>query len=104
MVIGKILPAGGVLQELEQLQQRINDCDVNQVVDLVLNDILDNDSTKMELPLSGQEVTNPLRSSLALLGGTSENLLKLDSLSDSSPRLQRLRCLRLVCRNYLQQS
>jgi hypothetical protein len=70
-----------VLRELEQLQQRISDCDVDRVVDSVLNDVLDNDSTKMERPPSGQEVANPRWFDLALLCGTSENLLESDSLS-----------------------
>jgi hypothetical protein len=69
-----------VLQELEQLQQRISDRDVDRVVDSVLNVVLNNDSTEMERPPSGQEVTNPRRFGLALLGGTSENLLESDSL------------------------
>jgi chromosome segregation ATPase len=69
-----------LLQEIEQLQQRISDYDVDCVVDSVLNDILDNDSIEMEQRPSGQEVTNPRRFGLALLGGTLENLLDSDSL------------------------
>jgi hypothetical protein len=69
------------LQEIEQLQQRISDRDVDRVVDSVLNDVLDNDSPEMEQGPSGQEVTNPHWFGLALLGGTSENLLNSESLS-----------------------
>jgi hypothetical protein len=44
-----------ILRELEQLQERINERDVDRVVDLVLNDVLDNDVSELELRTSGTE-------------------------------------------------
>jgi hypothetical protein len=66
---------------LEQLQQQFNDHDVDRVVDLVLDDVLDNDITKMERPPNGPQFTNQWRFELALIGGPSKNLIKLNSLS-----------------------
>jgi hypothetical protein len=37
-----------ILREVEQLQERINEQDVDRVVDSVLNDVLDNDVSELE--------------------------------------------------------
>jgi hypothetical protein len=60
------------------LQQQINECNVDRIVDSTPYEVLDNDSTKMEL--NGHEVTNPRWFGLVLVWGSSQNLLKLDSL------------------------
>jgi hypothetical protein len=56
-----------VLQKLEQLQQQFNERDIDRVVDLVLNDVFDNDLTKMEQPPYGPQITNPRWFGLAML-------------------------------------
>jgi hypothetical protein len=70
-----------VLGELEQLQQRFNERDVDWVVDLVLKDILDNDLSEMKRPPNGSQITNLRWFVLTLVGGPSKNLMESDSLS-----------------------
>jgi hypothetical protein len=66
-----------LLWELEHLQERINERDVDWVVDLVLNDVLDNDVLELEAPEG-----NYLRWFGEMLGaGRYENLPDSDSLS-----------------------
>jgi hypothetical protein len=62
------------------LQQQINKQDVDRVVDSILNDVHDNDLTKINPRLSGPEVSNPRWFGAKLVGGRYENLLELDLL------------------------
>ena len=48
-----------LLQELKLLQERINERDVDQIVNLVLNDILDNDVLELEPRASGSKGNHP---------------------------------------------
>jgi hypothetical protein len=66
-----------ILRELEQLQEQINECDVDRVVDLVLNDVLDNNVSELEPP----EGNLPRRFGEMLGAGQYENLPDSNSLS-----------------------
>jgi hypothetical protein len=70
-----------VLRELEQLQERINEQDVDRVVDSILNDVLDNDVSELEPCASGLEGNHPRRFGEMVGGGRYENLPDSDSLS-----------------------
>jgi hypothetical protein len=58
-----------ILQELEQLQERINEQDFDRVVDLVLNDVLDNDVSELEPRSSRLEGNHPRRFGEMVGGG-----------------------------------
>jgi hypothetical protein len=70
-----------ILREVEQLQERINEQDVDRVVDSVLNDILDNDVSELEPCASGPEGNHPWRFGEMVGGGQYENLPDSDLLS-----------------------
>jgi hypothetical protein len=63
------------------LQERINERDVDRVVDSVLNDVLDNDVSKLEPCASGPEGNHPWRFGEMVGGKQYDNLPDLDSLS-----------------------
>jgi hypothetical protein len=63
------------------LQERINERDVDRVVDSVLNDVLDNDVSELEPCASGREGNHPRRFGEMVGGGRYDNLPDLDSLS-----------------------
>jgi hypothetical protein len=69
-----------ILQELEQLKERINEQDVNRVINSVLNDVLDNDVSELEPRASGPEGYHPWWFGEMLGGGRYENLLDSDLL------------------------
>jgi hypothetical protein len=58
-----------LLREVEHLQERINERDVNRVVDSVLNDVLDNDVSELEPRTSGPEGNHPRRFGEMVGGG-----------------------------------
>jgi hypothetical protein len=58
-----------VVWKLEQLQQRINERDVDQVIDTVLNGVFNNDLTKIEPCVNGPEVSNLRCFGITLVGG-----------------------------------
>jgi hypothetical protein len=66
-----------LLRELEHLQERINERDVDQVVD----DVLDNDVSELEPRASGPEGNHPRWFGEMVGGGRYDNLPDLDSLS-----------------------
>jgi hypothetical protein len=70
-----------LLRELEHLQERINERDVDRVVSLVLNDVLDNDVLELEPRASGLKGNHPRRFGEMVGGGLYDNLPDSDSLS-----------------------
>jgi hypothetical protein len=63
------------------LQERINERDVDRVVDSVLNDLLDNDVSELEPRASGPKGNHPRRFGEMVGGGRYDNLPDSDSLS-----------------------
>jgi hypothetical protein len=70
-----------LLREVEHLQKRINERDVDRVVDSVLNDVLDNDVSELEPRASGPEGNHPRWFGEMVRGGRYDNLPDSDSLS-----------------------
>ena len=70
-----------LLQELEHLQERTNERDVDWVVDSVLNNVLDNDVSESEPYTSGPEDNHPQRFGKMVRGRRYDNLPDLDLLS-----------------------
>jgi hypothetical protein len=70
-----------LLWELEQLQERSNEWDVDRVVDSILNDVLDNDVSELEPRTSRPEGNHPWRFGEMVGGGRHDDLSDSDSLS-----------------------
>jgi hypothetical protein len=70
-----------LLRELEHLQERINERDVDQVVDSVLNDVHDNDVSEIEACASGSKGNHPRWFGKMVGGGRYDILPDSDLLS-----------------------
>jgi hypothetical protein len=70
-----------LLRELEHLQVRNNERDVDRVVDSILNDVLDNDVSELEPCASGRKGNHPQQFGEMVGGRRYDNLPDSDSLS-----------------------
>jgi hypothetical protein len=70
-----------IFQELDKMQGKLNDCDVDQVIDSVLIGLLDYDLTKVAHLPNANHNNNERWIVLLLIGKPLHNLTKFDFLS-----------------------